>query len=221
MVQDLCCIRVVLDTFAKATGLCSNISKSQFSPISCTQELIDLLQLHLPCPVAHFPIKYLGVPLSIYKLKCSELQPLVDAVADRLLSWKAGMLSHPGRTALVRSTLSAIPVHISIVVKLNHGTLRDIDKVRRGFIWCATSLASEGRCMVAWSNVTRPIELEGLGVLDLDRLGHALRLRCAWLTRVDPSRSWAALPHQEDKIEQVMFQASTSVVVGSGTDTWF
>jgi hypothetical protein len=35
-IHDLCCIRVVLGTFAKANGLCSNISKSQFTSISCT-----------------------------------------------------------------------------------------------------------------------------------------------------------------------------------------
>jgi hypothetical protein len=55
--------------------------------------------------------------------------------------------------------------------------------------------------MVAWSKLTRPIELGGLGVLDLDRLGHALHLRWDWLACVDPSRSWIALPNQVDNIE--------------------
>jgi hypothetical protein len=109
--------------------LCANISKSQFTLISCMQELIDLVQLHLPCSIAHFPFKYLGVPLSIFKLKHSELQPLVDAVADRLPSWKTGLLSRLGCTALVKSMLLAMPVHSSIAVKLNPGTIKDIDKV--------------------------------------------------------------------------------------------
>jgi hypothetical protein len=164
---------------------------------------------------------YLGVPLSVFQLKCCDLQPLVDAIADRLPSWKAGMLSRPGRTSLVKSTLSAIPLHISIVVKLCPGALRDIDKICRGFIWYGTSSASRGWCMVAWPKVTRPIELDGLGVLDLATLGHALHLRWAWLARVYPNRSWSALPSHGDKIEKVMFEASTSVTVGSGNDTWF
>jgi hypothetical protein len=33
-----------------------------------------------------------------------------------------------------------------------------------------------GQCMVAWQKVTQPVELGGLGVLDLDVFGHALRL---------------------------------------------
>jgi hypothetical protein len=125
--QDLCCARAVLQAFAEASGLCSNISKSQFAPIPCTDETIQLVQVHLPCQQVNFPFRYLGV--------------------DRLPSWKAGMLSPPGRTALVKSTLSAIPVHISIAVKLCPGARRDIDKIRRGFIWRSTSSASGGRCL--------------------------------------------------------------------------
>jgi hypothetical protein len=81
-VQDLCCIRAVLDRFAKASRLCSSISKSQFTLIQCSQELIDLVQLHLPCQIAHLPFKYVGVPLSIYRLNSSDLQPFVVVVAD-------------------------------------------------------------------------------------------------------------------------------------------
>jgi hypothetical protein len=75
--------------------------------------------------------------------------------------------------------------------------------------------------MVAWPKVTRLIELGGLGVPDLAMLGHVLCLQWAWLARIDPSRSWSALPNKGDKIEQALFEASTSVVVGFGKDTWF
>jgi hypothetical protein len=71
--------------------------------------------------------------------------------------------------------------------------------------------------MVAWPKVTRPVELGELGVLDLATLRHALRLRWAWLARVDPIRTWTALPVASDKIERAMFEASTSVVVGCGS----
>jgi hypothetical protein len=131
------------------------------------------------------------------------------------------MLSHPSRTSLVKSTLSAMPHHISIAVKLSPSTLRGIDKIRQGFIWCGTSSAFGGWCKVAWPNVTRTIELGRLGVPDLTTLGHALCLCWAWFARVDPNRSWSALPNHGDKIEKAIFEASTSVMVGSGNDTWF
>jgi hypothetical protein len=67
--RDLCYVWVVLQTFAEASGLCSNISKSLFTPIQCTDELIQLVQLRLPCQLVHFPFKYMGVPLSAFQLK--------------------------------------------------------------------------------------------------------------------------------------------------------
>jgi hypothetical protein len=99
-----------------------------------------------------------------------DLQPLVDVVADRLPSWMAGMLSRSRRTTLVKSTLSAILVHTSIAVKVCPVVYHDIDKIHRAFIWHGTSTASGGRCMVLWPKITRPIELGGLGVLDLTTL---------------------------------------------------
>jgi hypothetical protein len=128
--QDLYCVRAMLQAFAKSFGLCSNISKSQVTPIQCTVELIQLVQLHLPCQLVHFPFRCLGVLLSAFQLKLCDLQPLVDVVADRLSSWKAGMLSCLGRTSLIKSTMSAIPLHISIAVKLCPSTLRDIEWIR-------------------------------------------------------------------------------------------
>jgi hypothetical protein len=44
---------------------------------------------------------------------------------------------------------------------------------------------------VAWRSVCLPKELGGLGVVELRRLGVALRLRWEWLHRTDPARSWS------------------------------
>jgi hypothetical protein len=51
-----------------------------------------------------------------------------------------------------------------------------MDKIRCDFIWTGTDTTLGGQCLVAWSKVARPVELGGLGVLDLTTLGYALRL---------------------------------------------
>jgi hypothetical protein len=205
-------------------SLVSNVVKltwvHRFSS-QCTEDTIQMVQQFLPCRLVNFPFRYLGLPLSVYKLKHSDLQPLVDAVADRLPTWKAGMLSRPGRTAMVKSTLSAILVHISIAVKVSPRVIRDIDKLRRGCIWSGTASTTGGQCMAAWQKVTRAVELGGLGVMDLDALGHALCLRWAWIACTDLSRAWSALPIMTGKVERAMFDASTSVAMGCGSMTWF
>jgi hypothetical protein len=66
-----------------------------------------------------FSCKYLGVPLSVHTLTKSDMQPLVDSVADRLPIWKAGLMSRVIHTTLTKVTLSAILVHVSIAVKVS------------------------------------------------------------------------------------------------------
>jgi hypothetical protein len=130
-----------------------------------------------PCPLDHFLFSYLGVPLSTHKLKKEDLQPLVDDVADRLPSWKFKLMSQVGQTMLTKVTLSTMPAHISIAVKVSLWILRAIDRLRCGFIWTGSNSTTGGQCMVAWRSVARLVELGGLGVIDLATMGYTLRLR--------------------------------------------
>jgi hypothetical protein len=62
------------------------MTKSSVTPIQCLDMVNAKIQEHLPCRVENYPIKYLGLLLSIYK---PQLQPLIDYMADHLPSWKA------------------------------------------------------------------------------------------------------------------------------------
>jgi hypothetical protein len=48
-----------------------------------------------------------------------------------------------------------------------------------------TDTMQAGKCLVAWPYIHRPLELGGLGVLDLKTFGMALHLRWLWLSRMD------------------------------------
>jgi hypothetical protein len=152
----------------------------------------------LSCQIEGFPSRYLGIPLSIFRLKRGDEQAIIDSVAAHIPQWKGNMLNVVGRTTLVKVTLSAIPVHTSIALCLSSWAIECIEKLRRAFIWAGADAVSEGRCKVAWQTVCRPRELGGLGVVDLRRVGVALRVRWPWLQRVDPDRTWWSLPNHEE-----------------------
>jgi hypothetical protein len=92
----------------------------------------------------------------------------------------------------------------------------DIDRVCCSFVWVGTTSASGGKCMVAWSRVTRPSKLGGLGILDLTAMGYALRLWWEWLAREDLDMAWMALPSKMEVTVRAMLEVSTIVQVGNG-----
>jgi hypothetical protein len=74
----------LLQLFGVASGLHTNILKSSATPIQCNEEERGIIAQHLLCPVKNFPIPYLGVPLSIWKLRVQDLQPLIDNLHNKL-----------------------------------------------------------------------------------------------------------------------------------------
>jgi hypothetical protein len=191
------------------------------TPIGCSAEELALVQDTLSCGIQAFPCRYLGIPLSIFKLKKANEQWLIDSVAARIPRWKGKMLNVAGRTALATATLSAIPIHTSIALCLSPWAINQIDKLWRAFIWCGEQMGTAGSCKVTWLTVCRPHDLGGLGVLDLRRAGVALRARWEWKCRVDHSINWSSLPRNKDKLVTAVLKASTASTVGSGESTFF
>ncbi|GJN32057.1 hypothetical protein PR202_gb20530 [Eleusine coracana subsp. coracana] len=73
-----------------------------------------------------------------------------------------------------------------------------MEKIMKAFVWQGTEVVNGGHCLVAWSQVQRPLELGGLGILDPKLFGQALRLRWLWLARTDPTRAWSLMPIEDD-----------------------
>lgn len=219
--DDLLVLRELLGIFANASGLFVNWAKMVATGIHCSaNHTATILQL-LGCVVADFPCIYLGIPLSVGCLRRTDEQPIIDAVARRIPTWKGHLLNLAGRATLTAVTLSAIPTHVAIATALSQWAIDEIDKRRRGFLWSGTDKAAGGKCKVAWESTCRPRELGGLGLLDLRRFAIALRLRWAWLWRVDSGRPWTRLPQPHDRLVQAAFAAATTSVVGDGRSTLF
>jgi hypothetical protein len=59
----------ILHLFGIASGLKTNLQKSSVLPIRCEDQNLEVIQQQLPCEIADFPCKYLGLPLALKKLK--------------------------------------------------------------------------------------------------------------------------------------------------------
>lgn len=149
-IEDLLTVKCTVQMFGEASGLFSNLDKSVATPIGCSDLDIDLVQETLSCKIEAFPCRYLGIPLSIYKLKKMDEQILIDSVAARIPQWKGKLLNVAGRMALAKATLSAIPVHMPIALCLSPWALEQIDKRRRAFIWCGELTVSGRGGLARW-----------------------------------------------------------------------
>jgi len=214
--RSLLTIKAILNTFGRAYGLFANLDKSLATPLHCTETDMELVLTILSCKVQEFPCRYLGIPLSVYKLKRADEQPLIDKIAARIPGWKGRLLNVAGRSTLVKCTLSAIPVHTSIALGLSPWAIAAIDKLRRAFIWTGSDKVAGGKCKVAWINVCRPKELGGLGIADLRRAGLALRVRWIWR-----DRKRGIVPPACERVALRLFQAATTFTVGNGESTLF
>jgi hypothetical protein len=137
--------------------------------------------------LAQFPVKYLGIPLSIRRLSDVSFQPLVDRLANKLPTWRTSMMPRAGRLALIRAVLAAIPLHQLMVLGLDKKTLKPVNKILCGFLWAGRAEANGGHCNVNWFRVCRPLRLWGLGIPNLARIATSLRVRWIWRMRTSPT----------------------------------
>jgi hypothetical protein len=89
----------------------------------------------LGCAFKSFPKTYLGLPLSNKRISADDLLPWIDKIADKLPSWKAGLLNLSGRIALIKIVLSAIPVYLLIALIVHKRVIKAIDRIRSNFLW--------------------------------------------------------------------------------------
>jgi hypothetical protein len=125
----------MLQLFGEASGLVVNFTKSSATLLRCDREKVAPIIEQFGCPIVDMPFTYLGIPLLLRRPTAAQLQPLVDGIASRLPTWKAGLLQRVGRLALVKSVLSAIPVHQLIAYAPPKKAIKQIISIQRGFLW--------------------------------------------------------------------------------------
>jgi hypothetical protein len=157
----------ILQLFGEASALRNNVQKSSVYPIRCDEAKKAVVQQLLPCDLLDIPCWYLGLPLPLKKNAKEQLQPIIDKIADQLPSWKADLLTKPGRKFLVQFVLTGMMIYLAMALDFPAWAYKAIDKLRRGFFWRGRSEAKGGQCQAAWGAVCRPMKLGGLGISSL------------------------------------------------------
>jgi len=237
---DVIRLKNLLDQFATATGLRINFHKSTIVPMNVdAADLPGLLDI-LGCRQDSFPQTYLSMPLSNVKLNLSAFTPLIARVDKYLSGWQASLLNAMGRTVLVNAVLDSSLIYILSAMMLPQGTIEELDKRRRAFLWSGESSTSGAQCLVAWKRAYLPKEHGGLGVKDLKTFNQCLLLKLLHRLHHPGDSAWAKWVKNQitvaslagniegahwDSLKELLptYRAITTTQVGNGISTsfWF
>jgi hypothetical protein len=170
-------LRLLLQQFELATGLRINYHKSTIVPMHVGDDAIHDIQQALQCHVEGFPQTYLGLPLSVHKLRLSAFASLIAKVDRYLSGWRALLLSPGGRLVLINAVLDALPTYAMGAMELPAGLLAALDKLQRAFLWDIVDRVSGAKCLVAWDVICRSKDQGGLGVRSLKAQNTCLQLK--------------------------------------------
>ena len=95
-IDQLVCLKEILNKFAISTGLVVNYGKSMMVPINVHPDRMQVLASVFGCSIGSMPFTYLGLPMGTTKPKMEDLSPIMDRM-ERRLNACSSLLSYSGR----------------------------------------------------------------------------------------------------------------------------
>jgi hypothetical protein len=106
---DVDVLMEIMQKFDDATRPRINVHKSIVDLIRCSQVDLDYVLHTFAGTRASFPMSYLGLPITLNRLRFSQLQPFLDRASTKLEGWQANLLNIGGRRELINIVLGSLP----------------------------------------------------------------------------------------------------------------
>lgn len=135
--EDLCLanLKFILLCFEAMPGLKINLDKSEAMVLGCTPNAQVRIANLVNCKLGNFPIKYLGIPISPFKLTAAGF--ILSVLGNRVARWCGRYNTNSGKVTLINVCLSSLRMFIMGFYRLFEGTHAGFDKHRSSFYWNA------------------------------------------------------------------------------------
>lgn len=111
-------IKRILRCFELTSGLKINLARSMLVVVDCRMEMVQVLARNLSCKVGKLPIIYFGLPNGVNPKLKAFWNPMVEKFERKLSWWKRNYLSLGGKIALIKATLSKLPIYYMSLFKM-------------------------------------------------------------------------------------------------------
>ncbi|XP_020703005.1 uncharacterized protein LOC110114460 [Dendrobium catenatum] len=172
-------LKKIVEDFCKWTGQRINVSKFQifFGKVVGYSTKKKITRLFGYKNVKE--MSYLGIKLSLNRLKLADFQDLLSNVMDRLNAWGKKTLSLGGKITLISSSLLSMPNFLVTHSLLPKKLLYEVEKLCRNFLWHKPG-GEHSMHYVAWEDLCKPRSMGGMRLQSpLMRVGSS-RSKLAW-----------------------------------------
>lgn len=146
--KDVHNLAIILKSFGETAGFTTNFQKSSMAAIRCGQLDLDDILHSIPATLTSFPMKYLGLPLSIWQLKRVDFQHLEDKVATKLPPSQGRNITTVGRSALLKLVLTSHVIYHITPLVIPPSVLQSGNKIERAFLWSDREKTTGAKCKV-------------------------------------------------------------------------
>lgn len=187
--------KIILDLFLQASGGKLNNNKCKIYtwnvPRHITQRISRILEIPAQLSWTHF--MYLGLPLARESIKSEVWANLVEKMRGKLQGWGMQWLNLAGRTVLIKSVLSALPIYQFAITLAPSSIHKHMELILRSFLWKGGKQETKKFSLVKWDKVTLPIEKGGLGIR-VPRLANlAMGFKLIWRIITEQGTWWAEI----------------------------
>ena len=175
---DSCIINLkrILCCFQACSKLKINFSKSSLTGVGISDLLVDRYSVMLGCSKSPYLSPTVVFPY-ILKEILPWLGPVIDKITGKLESWKSKYYSIGGRLTLLNLVLSVIPTYYLSILHLPAKVEKEIDKIRRRFLWSTNSATSKGMFLAKWQCICRKKHQDGLEIINIRNFSVALKCK--------------------------------------------
>jgi len=185
-----------LHHFHEVTGLQVNMAKSQMVLGGCSENLKKKCTEISGFQDSHFPLKYLGVPLTASRLTKAECEELIARIRAKVQVWITRNLSFAARARLINTIIFGMYSYWASIFLLPNEIITKLTQISRNFLWSASE-EHKRPPHISWYNTCLPKNQGGLGLKDYGCWNKALTAKLVWDVATKKDKLWVKWIHEK------------------------